>query len=161
MERLNKRENENKTIRTSMISGEDLFQRISNGENRVQDKRFLPIDKGGSFEFFNPDILENDQMFRNERKFAIVEEENMIVALSKIINNPRRKDSLMVTFISVDPLFRDKGYGSKLVKEIFNYAQSNNKTLEFSGYTEIGNLKIMPVVKRCSLETLVSVVDRG
>lgn len=43
-----------------------------------------------------------------------------------------------IHYVSVDPKFRNKGYGSKLAEEIFKYCQRKGVQIVNSQYTDMG-----------------------
>jgi len=145
-------------LKASVISKEELIDRIYKGESLPQDKRFLSVEKGGVFEYFDLDNLTNP--LTSDLSYVIGEEEGKIVGLAELQRSIDNEKKIWMKFLSVDPIFQKKGYASKIAGEIMRYVKDNNLTLEMSSYSsEEGWEKLRPLFKRLSEEYGVNMID--
>jgi ribosomal protein S18 acetylase RimI-like enzyme len=119
-------QNESIKTTTKVLSPEELEVLIYQGKGTVQDTRFLPVEKGGSFKYF---LLENvtGNILRKDSKYAfpVVMEGDKIVGISELQMNPDNPKIFWIKFISIDPKYQGRGYASKLAEEIFRFAKQN------------------------------------
>lgn len=149
---------ENLQIITKTISTDELINIIYKGDNLPQDSRFLPIEQGGVFEFFE---LKDLSLHKKDKFYPILKVGNEIVGLSELLKDPFNNKNLWIQFASIDPKAQNNGYASKLAKEIFEFAKNNNYSLEASRYTEKGFEKIRPVFERLSKEYPINFINKG
>ncbi len=149
---------ENLVITTETINTNDLIDLIYKGDNLPQDNRFLPVENGGVFKYF--DIKELSQN-KKDKFYPVVKIGDKIVGLSELLKDPFNNKNLWVQFLSIDPEEQNNGYASRLAKEIFEFAKKNNYSLEASSYTEKGFEKMRPVFERLSKEYLVDFINKG
>lgn len=132
---------ENIKVTTETITGKDLRDFIYKGNSEPQEKRFLSVEEGGVFKYFEP----TDAKFTTESQFySLVKEEDKVVGLSQLLRSGFAVDRnvFWIQFLSVDPEYQGKGYSQKLIRKIFKFAQSKGITLENSSYSTEGNLKL-------------------
>lgn len=123
---------------TKTITIEDLIDLIYKGQSLPQDGRFLPVEKGGVFKYFNVSELDDN----SDKFYSLVFSEDIVVGLSELEVNPNSANSLWIKFISVDPKYQGQGYASKLIDEICKFAQEKGFSLEASAYSVDGEQKL-------------------
>lgn len=156
---LSKIENKEKlSITTETINTDDLIDLIYKGDHIPQDNRFLPTEYGGVFKYFDAGELSQN---KESKFYPIVKIGDKIIGLSQLFKDPSNNRNLWIQFLSIDPEEQNKGYASKLAKEIFEFAKRNNYSLEASSYTEQGLEKMRPVFERLSKEYLVDFINKG
>lgn len=157
MEGLLKKENkEALSAKTSVVSSEELADRIYQGESLPQDPRFLSYERGGVFRFFDPRELSAIHSFTAESKskfYPLIEVGGEVVGLSELEQDIKDAHNLWIKFVSVDPKYQGNGYSTKLIEEIFRFAKEKGYSLQPSFYTEEGRTKLKAIVERCAKET--------
>lgn len=151
MEKLNIERKENLSITTETLSTDALIEYIYKGDALPQDNRFLQTEKGGVFKYFE---LSDIQYNKNDKFYPVIKIGDKIVGLSELLKDPfdKTNKNLWIQFLSIDPKEQGNHYGSKLAKEIFDFARQNNYSLEASRYTEDGYTKMRPVFEKLSKE---------
>ena len=142
----------------SGIFTQDELKKYITEENpfflKLKDTRFLPVKDGGVFKYFNYVDDLRDNAFAKEKFqlfFPYIKEKDMIVALAKLTEAKEyyfKDNTFFISFVSVDPQFQGKGYASKLLEKIFQFAQEKNIHLQNSSYTDEGEEKLYDVVQR-------------
>lgn len=162
MEKFNLLEKEVIEPKAEIISFETLLDEIYKGSNLPSDNRFLPIEKGGVFKYFEVrNLTEGDYKKRGDRIFPVVRINNEIVALSELEKNPNNPNNFWIKFVCVDHKYENNGYATKLIEEIFKFAKENNYSLTTSIYSDEGLEKLKKIIHRLQFETGVSVSDRN
>ena len=155
MEKIKIEQNEH-PIESKIINPQELIDIIYKGESIPQDDRFLSIDKGGVFKYFDPrDLFENVE----NKVYSVIKNDKEITALGELEKNPYSQDTYWVKFLSVDPIYQGNGYASILAEEIFKFAKNNNISLENSTYTAEGQEKLKDVFKRLAEKFAVNFID--
>ena len=155
MEKIKIEQNES-PIESKIISPQELIDIIYKGKSIPQDDRFLPIDRGGVFKYFDPrDLFENVE----NKVYSVIKNDKEITALGELEKNPYSQDTYWVKFLSVDPVYQGNGYASILAEEIFKFAKKNNISLENSTYTVEGQEKLKAVFKRLAEKFAVNFID--
>ena len=96
---------------------------------------------GKRFKYYNP--------FKNENgHYFIFRDDEKVVAMSMVRQNPALSSQLSLTFIEVDEQYREKGLASTLVNHLFAWAEPYYSELFVSKYSEQGNLYLKPVMQR-------------
>lgn len=127
-------EQKEKIVKHEVLTIKQLQDVIYQGEFLPVDKRFESTDDGGVFRHFSTSIF--SELDLESYRFPIIKEDDQIVGLSGLQYSPweGQENIVWVEFISIDPKFRNNGYGKMLVEDIFKYAQENNLTLQFSSF---------------------------
>jgi len=155
MEKIRIEKNEN-PVESKIISPKELMDIIYKGESIPQDNRFLSIDNGGVFKYFDPrDLFDNIE----NKVYSIIKNDKEIAALGELEKNPYSQDTYWIKFLSVDQIYQGNGYASILAEEIFKFAKNNNISLESSSYTTEGQEKIKDVFKRLAEKFMVNFID--
>lgn len=155
----NKIENkEGPSVSTETISEDKLREIIYQGRSFPQDKHFLDYKEGGVFKYFDLADLVRD-INRKDKLFSLVREGDLIVGLGELEKDPFKDKNYWVKFLSVDPRYQEKGYASRLAKEIFQFAKQAGVSLEASVYSEIGHQKLKPLFKKLADESSVVFID--
>lgn len=143
---------------TETISAEDLYKLIWKGEHLPQDNRFLPIEKGGVFRYFDPrDVLENI-----ERKYySLIKVGDKVIGLSELEKAPETENTIWLKFLSIDKDYQGQGYASKLAEEIFIFTKKEGFILEGSSYSDEGYEKLKSVLNRLANKYSVEFIDKG
>ncbi len=147
--KINIERKEDLSVKAETVDTDTLIDLIYKGQNLPQDNRFLSVEEGGVFKYFD---LKHIQDHKNDKFYPIIKSENKIVGLSELLKDPFLKNNLWIQFISVDENEQGKGYASKLAREIFDFAEQNGYSLEASHYTEDGFLKLRPVFEKLANE---------
>lgn len=145
---------------TKIISPDELLEIIYKGTSFPQDKRFLPVEDGGVFAYFSTRDIADLAGPAPEQYYVAVCEGDTIAGLSKLEHDPKNKQNIWIKFVSVDPLYQGRGYASKLLRQIFDFAKDGGYTLDPSMYSQQGLEKLKPVIERLSLETGVVLVNQ-
>jgi GNAT superfamily N-acetyltransferase len=154
-------EKENKEdikVTTETISGKDLRDFIYKGNFEPQEKRFLSVEEGGVFKYFKP----TDAKLTTESQFySLVKEEDKIVGLSQLLRSGFAEGgkTFWIQFLSIDPEYQGKGYSKKLIREIFKFAKTKGFSLENSGYSSDGKLKLKNSFQEIAKEFNVSFLE--
>lgn len=120
---------------------------VSNDEIKdlIQNRKSPNFDLEDRIRYFYKNYTKDEFYFaiRNKRR---------IVAMAGMEMDPYDKShtTTWIKFVSVDPKYRNRGLSKKLLKTIFEWADSNKKKLQFSSYTELGEKFIKPEIKRLS-----------
>ncbi len=158
MENFTKFENkEQKNTTTSVLSLTELLDLIYQGKNVPQDKRFDDPEKGGVFKYFDLEAVLDSKYDKNKKFYPVIKESEKIIGLAELEENPENLKSLWLKFISIDPIYQNRGYSRELIKEIFDFAKKNNYSLELSFYTEEGEKKIKKIIEEISEKTKVKI----
>ncbi len=155
MEKIKIEQNE-RSLESKVINPQELIDIIYKGESIPQDNRFLSIDKGGVFKYFDPrDLFENIE----NKVYSIVKNNKEITALGELEKNPYSQNIYWIKFLSVDPKYQGNGYASILAEEIFKFAKNNNISLESSSYTAEGQEKLKAVFRRLAEKFAVNFIE--
>ena len=155
MEKIKIEKKEN-LLESKIISPQELVEIVYKGESMPQDNRFLSIDKGGVFKYFDPQDLFNNA---ENKVYSVVKNDKEITALGELEKNPYSQNTYWIKFLSVDPIYQGNGYASILAEEIFKFAKNNNVFLESSSYTTEGQKKLKAVFKRLAEKFAVNFID--
>ena len=129
-------------IETETLTAEELEDRIYSGDDikpRFEDPR-----NGGVFKLFFAEDLGHEALARRS-SYSIIEENDVIVGIGRLLKE-RGSDNRTIASISIDPAYQNKGYGRKLLDEMFRFAKENNWSLKSSPYTKDGWEKLKPLV---------------
>lgn len=121
------------------LSGEDLFNAIYQGKSLPQDSRFLPIENGGVFKYFDLSELIHH---RSTTFYPNVKIDGKIVALVQLQQDPNNQNTFWKSFVTVDPEFQGKGYASQVLEETFRFAKEKNMSIVNSSYNALGEEKL-------------------
>lgn len=131
-----------------VIGVEDLKNIIYKGKQTVQDFRFLPLDKGGVFRYFNlRDIVGAFTKNLENKYYPVAELNEEIAGMAELERDPYRENNLWIKFISVDPKYQGQGCASKLIEDIFKFAKEQGCSLEESFYSDDGEQKLKKIVR--------------
>lgn len=148
--------------KSEILNFQNLLDEIYKGQNLPQDGRFLSVEQGGVFKYFEPrNLTEGDFRKREDRIFPVVRIDKEIVALSELEKDPIKENNFWIKFICVDPKYQNQGYAKKLIGDIFKFAKDNNFTLETSIYSDEGLEKIKKIIEKYEEETGVKVHSRN
>lgn len=147
-------------VETKILSTDELLEIIYKGTSLLQDTRFLPLEEGGVFKYFYPRDVTVISRFPSKKLFPIAYEAGKVVGLSELEQDPKNTQNFWIKFVSVDPVYQGKGYASKLLRQIFQFAKDNGYTLEPSYYSEQGLEKLKSVIEKLSTETGVNILNQ-
>ncbi len=148
---------ENLQLKIETMPLEDLMRIIYRGESVPQDSRFLPKKEGGVFHYFDlPEILGTNR--KEYVYFSVLKVGDIIVGIAEIEKDPYKENNFWIKQISVDPLYQGKGYASRLIEEIFNFAKTKEASLQSSIYSEEGKEKLEKVIQGFSEKTGVPLI---
>ncbi len=155
MEKIKIEKNE-EYLESKIINPQELTDIIYKGESLPQDNRFLSVDRGGVFKYFDPrDLFENIE----NKFYSIVKNKQEIVALGELEKTPYNANTYWIKFLSVDPKHQGKGYASILAEEIFKFAKEKNISLESSSYTDEGQQKLKTLFNKLAEKLSVDFID--
>lgn len=140
-----------------VLSQQALAEIIYQGEHLPKDKRFLRLEQGGVFRYFHINELFDKT---SEKFYPYIKESSEIVALCELEKDPSDEMNFWIKFISVDPKFQGKGYATKLIETIMEFAKEKGVKLEASMYSEIGNERLKSVLHREADKLGIQVKDR-
>ncbi len=144
---------ETREIKTNVFSTQELLDLIYKGESLPQDSRFLPVGEGGVFKYFSVSDLSGPMSHKSEKNFLTIAEGGIVVGLAELEQNPYDEHNLWLKFVSVDPLYQNKGYVNTLIEQIFIFTKQKNSTLGVSYYSEEGEEKIRRTIEKLSTQT--------
>lgn len=147
-------------VETKILSEDELLEIIYKGASFPQNIRFLPLEGGGVFKYFSSKDITSISRLPSKKLFPVVCEAGKVVGLSELEQDPKDTQNFWIKFVSVDPAYQGKGYASKLLREIFQFAKDNGYTLELSFYSEQGLEKLKSVIETLSIETGVNITNR-
>ena len=147
-------------MQTKILSTDELLELIYKGMSLPQDTRFLPLEEGGVFKYFYPRDVAGISRFPSKKLFPVAYEAGKVVGLSELEQDPQDTQNFWIKFVSVDPTYQGKGYASKLLRQIFQFAKDNSYSLEPSFYSEQGLEKLKTVIEKLSVEMGVVLVKR-
>ena len=153
---LEKRE---QSITIETITSQDLVDLIYKGESTPQDNRFLPIDEGGVFKYFHLSDLIGINGRKDKKSYVLSRVGDTVVGLAELEEDPYLEGNLWVKFISVDPLYQNKGHGSRLVGAVFEFAKEHGFSLGISRFSDDGGQKLKRVIVDTAKNTSVTVID--
>ena len=148
-------------IQVEILTKQD-FKELVYKEGRLPDKRFLPPDEGGVFS----DYLDLNEVISFDKSvvlFPVIKVNDLVVGVAKLEHSPYEENLAWVQFVAVDPQYQGRGYASKLIEKIFQYADENNLTLQISKYGKSGEgeLKLKNSTKRLTNQYEVKVLDNN
>jgi ribosomal protein S18 acetylase RimI-like enzyme len=147
-------------ITTKVFTSQELIDLVYQGQSLPQDNRFLHMNRGGVFKYFNIADLINPLNPSNEKKlFPIIEQDGKIIGISELEPKPNEPNVAWLKFISVDPAYRGQGFASKLAESVFRYAKENGLSLESSSYSPEGFQKLKALLNRYAQEYDVNFID--
>lgn len=144
---------------TRTVGGSALMEIIYKGESLPQDNRFLPVEKGGVFKYFELGGLADARQNIGNKFYSIAEAENEIAGLAELEVDPYKDKNFWIKFISVDPNYQGHGCASKLAEEIFEFAKRRGYSLEESFYSEEGEEKIKHLIRELAERLSVRLVE--
>lgn len=125
-------------IHVDKFSSEELLDYIYKGESTPQDQRFSSYKNGGVFKYFDLDRLYQNSVFGRDVLYPYIEVDDIIVGISEIEKDTKNDDVFWFKFLSIDEKFRNNGYATKLIDQIFSYIKVNNGKLKISMYSDEG-----------------------
>ena len=137
---------ENLQFECKIISAKELLNKVYQGEQLPQDIRFLPIEEGGVFKYFDLKDLVGVLTNIESKFYSIAEANGEVAGLGELETDPRVENNLWIKFISVDPKYQGQGCATKLVEEIFQFAKNGGYSLEESFYSIEGEQKLKKLV---------------
>ena len=142
---------------TEVLSKGDLRELIYKGESSPQDKRFLPVDRGGVFKYFSLEEMIN--IFKKTELFyPVARLGTEVVGIAGLEVDPYKEKNIWIKFVSVDPKYQGMGYASQLIEQIFSFAKEMGYSVETSYYTEQGN-KLKTKVHEMAQKHGVELID--
>jgi GNAT superfamily N-acetyltransferase len=150
---------ENLEIKTNVLTGQKLVDKIYQGQSLPQDKRFISFDDGGVFKYFQLSNIVGFSAHSREKKFyPIVELNDLVVGLSELEQDPNNPTNFWIKFISVDPQYQGNGYARKIIEKIFDFVKENNYSLEPSVYSLEGEEKLKKIINETAEKSGVKLV---
>jgi len=132
------------------------------------EPRFRRVSNGGVFKYFFPTDLQkySEDMSKvvesdKSQYYQVVKSNDLIIGVSKMERNPYIEEKVYwISYVSVDPDFQGEKHASKLVEEIFRFAQQEGITIETSSYTKDGWEKVRHLIKKFSEQYKVTIIDK-
>ena len=158
MESIKLENKENLPVVTETINAEALKSLIWKGEHFPQDNRFLSIEKGGVFKYFDPsEVLENSE----KKYYSLIKIGYKVIGLSELEKVPESDNTVWLKFLSIDKDYQGQGYASKLAEEIFIFVKKEGFILEGSSYSDEGYEKLKSTLNRLASKYDVEFIDKG
>jgi GNAT superfamily N-acetyltransferase len=152
---------ENLKVSCNVMSQKNMIDLIYKDKSLPQDERFLSIEDGGVFKYFDlEDIFSERYENLPKREFILVQEGGTVAGIAGLRKNPYEKDGWWIGYVTVDPKFQGKGYATRLVDELFKNAAEKGITIETSGYSTSGDQKLRPLFHKYSEKYQVPFTDR-
>lgn len=151
-------QHERVSVDSGVMTKDQLTELVYKNQSFPEDQRFLPTEDGGVFQYF--DIGDLTSPFKNkDMVFPFVKEGETIVGLAKLQESEEHPGAYAICFISVDPKYQDKGYGTALAEQIIKFAKQKNVSLAATSYSELGMLKMKPVLNKLASKQEVNFID--
>ncbi len=145
-------------ISTHQITSKELEDIIYKGERIPQDNRFSPPEKGGVFHYFDPrDLFE----FPESKSYVVIKEGPVIVGLAGLEKDPSKKTNTWIKFISVDPAYQNKGYGTMLISKICEVAKQEKHSLQTSFYSDEGEERLKKNLHNIAKDKEIPLIDNN
>ncbi len=139
-------------LESAVLSGQDLFELIYQGDSLPKDSRFLRFEDGGVFKYFNIENLINPHRDRGNFYYPVVKVDSKIVALCELEKSPYEENTYWMTGVSVDKDYQGNGYASLVLEGAFKFAKERGVGLVGSRYSDEGSQKLKAVLSRLSDE---------
>ena len=151
-------QHENQHCVVGVKKASELRELIYKDQPLPQDRRFLDTkENGGVFKYF---LIKNIiDRHSSKRVYPYVELDGEIVGLAELEQDPNLDKNIWVKFVSIDPKYQGKGYGSQLMNEIFKYVKEEGYSLQPSRYSDDGLVKLKPLFEKLSKEYGVTIID--
>lgn len=152
---------ENVPVVAETLSREELIDIIyKGGYEEISDKRFLPVEEGGVFKYLDISNIINPHSIKGEELYyPVVKLGDEIIGLAELEKSPREDNVYWIKFLSVDPKYQNRGFGSKLTEEVFRFAKGKGIVLQASPYSQDGFAKLKPLQNRLAKEMGVDFRD--
>lgn len=135
------------SVDSGVMTKDQLAELIYKNQSLPQDRRFLPFNEGGVFKYFW--LSDLTQIYEDaDLAFPYIKEDGVVVALAKLMKGSKGKNTLAISFVSVDPKYQGKGYASKLYDEIFRYAKEKNMSVASTPYSDDGHRQLKTLGSR-------------
>jgi len=143
-------------VETEVLTADELKEIIKKTRGTPGHTRFLPVDKGGAFKYFDVSFLINSP----DRKlyYPILKINDLIVGMCELEQKPHQQNNLWIKFITIDPAYQGKHLASRLCEQIMRFAKLQNYSLESSDYNDVGYQKLRPLIHRLAKEFEVKLV---
>jgi len=144
-------------IQTEVFEGLAFWDRYGDGAHHVgaRARSVTPEALVNRFPLFAPEFLEFQVTF-------VVSVGTKIVALAGCAPDLRMPGRLGLSYVTVNTDYRGRGYGSMLCKAITEYMRLNEfKTLDCSGYSELGLERLRPVLLRVTKDAWIRMKDKN
>ncbi len=140
----------------------DELKKLIYQDSNIPDGRFVDPDHGGVFHYFDLDEVINP-LNQDRMVFPIIKENDLIVGIIDMEYSPTQERVAWVKGVSVDPKYQDKGYSSKLLEKMFEYAQRNNLILQISKYGQTGDgeKKLQKPTERLAKQYGVKIINNN
>jgi len=116
-----------------MVRGPELYEKLWHlPENEELHKRIKYLSSG--YSDYKEEI---DWLCLEGRK---------IVGVAGFKNNPYDKNDMWITFISVDPDYREKGIGQELARKVIQFAAKHKLSVTPSSYTAMGQKSLKKII---------------
>jgi len=121
----------------------------------IQDDYSYDKEKYASLRYIKDDMRWANESHGNIPRYAFVIKDDTLVAVSKIMQNgwdPKPEQPWGISFTEVMKEYRNKGYASKLMQIVFDWAKQNDANLHSTSYTKMGHIKLKPLKEKLSKE---------
>lgn len=120
------------------FSQKELQDYVYQGKSSLQDERFFSGYNGGVFKCFSLQSLNRFNTTPDELFYPTVWRGNLITGIAELQKSPYEENMYWIKSVSVDKKYEGQGYASKLLEEVFRFAQEKGFSLEGSTYTPEG-----------------------
>lgn len=144
-------------ITSRVLTSSEMIDLIYKGESLPQDPRFRAEENGGVFKYFN--LRNLSDIHAEKRKYTLLEVNGLVVGVAELEDKSGHEDITWIKFLTIDPEFKGKGYGTKLAEAVFKYAKDSQRSLETSSYSQEGYARLKHIFNRLAEETGVAFQD--
>lgn len=141
-------------------NGNEFYRYIStSGLNGTFDPRFLKKndEREEVFKYFS---YSDFQVEPQNVKFFTIKINDVIIGIAHIRKSKNKENTWFLSYLSIDPKHKNKGYASMLSEYMIKWFKDNNINFETSSYSEEGYIKLKPLFKKLTKKYNVQFIDK-
>lgn len=144
-------------VSTVVLEGLAFWERFGDGGN-VLDAR---ARSSATDAFVNRFPLYAPEFLEFQITFALSNDSKIVALAGCSPSDQRHPRSIGLSYVAVDPNYRNQGYSSVLCKAIVDYMKTKGlKSLDCSGYSQLGHERLRPVLQRVTSEAGIRLKDK-
>ena len=124
------------------------------------DARFRPFKEGGAFKYFFPkDVTWSNRNIDNTY-FTILKEDDVIVGMAMLEEDPNDPTTLWGSFLSVDMAYQGRGFSKIIMSEAAVFATNRGYgKLQLSRYSPDGELMLKPKIAEYAAQLAFELIE--